>query len=443
MAAGGERVDPRPLHVLVRSWRWAPWLVVATVALRLLAVAGLRAYVYFDSAEYDTLDFSGRWRRPWATPYLYSLVPGDPNRIVVAQALIGALCWVVLALAAAAWFRAPGVRLTTAVTLVALGCTTSITNWDAAKLSESLALSLTVLVVAAWLNLVRRPTIVTASLLLVATLPWLFVRQSLLPTAWMVALVAVAAAICAWRRDGAGPVFGGVAVGLVLLAGLASFSYGRNQEVVRENLTVIVANRIAPDPTRLEWFVDHGMPTPRSGQYDYVSLKASPSFVRWVADEGRGTYVRYLVTHPWYALTEPLDDMVGVRRSYGDEPEAHTTMLSPADAYGASRPVEPELLEQLLFEPGGTGTVTTAIGATAAWTVVRRRLWAPGWTVATVLVAVSFASLLAGWHGATPELGRLAIVGAVGLHVGLVVQLAFLAEAELLARRGDPAAVAG
>ncbi|QXC62660.1 hypothetical protein KSP35_07655 [Aquihabitans sp. G128] len=431
----GGAVDDRPLLELAWSWTWARWLLVAAVLLRYVAVAGLRLYVYVDSGEYDRLDFTGAWRRPWATPLLYRLVPGDDHRLVVAQALVGALAWTVLALAAAAWFRVPSVRVVVAAALVALGCTTSVTNWDGAKLSESLALSLTVLVVAAWLNLLRRPTPVTGGLLLLATLPWLFVRQSLMPTAWMVAGLAVLGAVVAWRRRGAGGVFAGVAVGLVLLAGLASLSYGRNQEVVRENLTVIVANRVAPDADRLAWFRAHGMPTPASGALDYTALKGDPAFVRWVGGAGRGTYVRYLLTHPWYTATEPLEDLLATRPSYGDEVAPQSAMLAPTDAYGSSRPVEPELLAQLLFEPGGTGTVVAALGATLAWAVARRRRRAQAWVVPLGLVGLSLASLLVGWHGATPELGRLAIVGAVGLRIGLVLQLGLLVEGELLARR--------
>jgi hypothetical protein len=224
-----------------------------------------------------------------------------------------------------------------------------------------------------------------------------------------------------------------VAVGLVLLAGAASFSYSRNQEVVQENLTVIVANRIAPNPERLSWFRGHGMPTPASGDLGYTALKADRAFTHWVGHEGRGVYVRYLVTHPWYSLTEPLDDLVGVRPSYGDEPAPQLTMLSPGDAYGASRPVEPELLEQVLFQPGGTGAILAGLLGVAGWTVFRLRRRHRGWAVPLALLAVSLASLVAGWHGATPELARLAIVGAAGIRIGLIVQLAFLLEAEVMA----------
>ena len=433
-----DGVDRRPLLQLVRTWTWAPWAIGAMFVLRFVAVAGLRAYVYVDSGEYDRLDFTGHWRRPWGTPLLYWLVPGGPNRIVVAQALVGALCWGVLALSAAAWFRTPSFRIGVAGTLLALGATTSMTNWDAAKLSESLARSLTALVVAAWLNLVRRPGRATALLVLLATFPWMFVRQSLMPTAWMIALVSAAAAITVWRRGGPAKLLAVLSLSLLGLATLASFSYARNQEVVRENLTVIVANRVASEPTRLAWFQAHGMPTPASGDLGPDALRSDPAFVHWVGHEGRSTYARYVLTHPWYSATEPLSDLVGVRRSYGDKAAPQSTMLSPADAYGSSRPVIPELVEQALFEPGGTGAMISGIGLVLAWTLARWDWRERRWIVPLAMMAISFLSLIVAWHGATPELGRLAVVGAVVLRFGLVLQLAGLAEQEFLARRRSP-----
>ena len=428
-------VDQRPLLQLVGTWRWAPWAVGAMVVLRFVAVAGLRAYIYFDSGEYDRLDFTGRWRRPWATPLLYWLVPGGLNRIVVVQALLGALTWSILALSAAAWCRSTVVRISLAVAILSLGASTSVTNWDAAKLSESLALSLTALVVAAWLNFVRRPLPGTALLVIAATFPWLFVRQSLMPTAGMVALVSIGAVVVVWRRGGPAKTLAGLAVALVLLVGLASFSYARNQEVVRENLTVIVANRIAPDASRLAWFRAHGMPTPASGDLGRDALRSDPAFARWVRHAARTTYARYLLTHPWYIATEPLDDMVAQRRSYGDEAVVQPTMLSPADAYGPSRPVIPEIVEQALFQPGGTGGVIAALVAVLGWTVARRRRRELRWVVPMMMIAISLTSLVIAWHGATPELGRLAIIGAVVLRLGLLLQVAGLADQELLARR--------
>lgn len=408
-------------------------MLLGMLAGRLIAVGGLRPYVYVDSAEYLRVDFSGASRRPWATPVLFWLLGRDQRYEVWGQAVVGAIAWTVLAMAAMAWFERRWTRVVVAVAICGLGLTTSVTNWDATVLSESLAISLTVLVVAAWLVLARRQTPGSAAVLLLATLPWLFVRQSLLPTAWLVVVATIAAAVA--TRGSARKVFAGVAVGLVLLTGLATVSYNRNQEVVQTNLSVILAARMAPHPDRVAWFRSNGMPPPPNGQWNIEEMQSDPTFSRWLAEESRGTYAKFLLTHPWYSLTAPLPDLFGQRQSYLDPPATKTTMLSPGDAYGPSRPVIPEQLEDLLFQPSHTGLVLTALLLALAWSAIRWR-WADGrWILPLALVGLSVLSLLVGWHGANPELPRLSIVAALVLRVGLILQLATLVEAELRHRR--------
>jgi len=411
-------------------WSWAPWIILAMLVGRLIAVAGLRAYQYVDSAEYARIDFSGQWRRPWATPVLYWLLGHDPRHELWGQAVVGAICWSVLALAAAPWFRRRVVQITVVVAIMALGLTTSVTNWDAAVLSESLAISLTALVMAAWLTLVRRRTPGAAAFVLLATLPWLYVRQSLLPTAWMVVAAAVVGALVV-KRPEARRLLAATAAGLVLLTGIATASYNRNQEVVHTNVAVIIANRIAPVPARLRWFRAHGMPVPTTGGYDAVEMEKDPKFTPWLDAKGRSAYTSFLISHPWYALTAPLPDLVGVRQSYADPVVRHDTMLSPGDAYGSTRPVIPEIVEQTLFDPGATGAILTALFAAVAWSIGRRRWAWRGWALPLTVIGIAVASLIAGWHGATPELPRLAIVAALMLRIALILQFAFLVEAEL------------
>lgn len=435
--------EPPPLHRLVRSWSWAGWLVAVLLLLRLLAVGGMRLYLYVDSAEYDRIDVTGGWRRPWATPLLYWLIPGTNRGLMVGQALLGAVCWATFALSAAAWFRLRWMRITVAVVIAGLGCTTTVTNWDAAKLSESLGLSLTVLLIAAWLNLLRRTEVLTAVLVVAATLPWLFVRQSVLPTAWTVVLLTGIGALVAWRRRAsvgvhAVRILAGLCVVLALQTAVASATYSRNQEIVHENLLVIVANRVATDPERLAWFTDHGMPVPESGEMGPDALREDPAFSDWVAHEGRSTYVRYLATHPWYTATAPLDDFTSLRRSALDEVEPTASMLAPADSYASTRPVLPSVAEQLLFGPGDTGAVILLLVVVLGWTLARVRRRSMRWTIPLVLIGLAFTSLYAGWHGATPELGRLALMGAIILRIGLLLQLAFLVEDEVSLRRDRP-----
>ena len=372
-------------------------------------------------------------------PFLYWLIPGTNRALVIGQAVVGAVCWSVLALSAAAWFRLRTARVAVAVVLAALGCTSVVTNWDAAKLSESLGLSLTVLVVAAWLNFLRRTELATALLVALATLPWLFVRQSIVPTAWMaVGLVVVAVVVLArrrGRRDLGVRLLALLAIVLAVEGALATASYSRNQEIVHENLLVIVANRVASDPARLEWFTQHGMPVPASGALDPDSLRSDPAFSDWVAHEGRSTYVRYLATHPWYTATAPLDDFAGVRQPNAEEQVPSTAMLAPPAFYASVRLVLPEPVEDLLFGPGDTGMVIALTVVVLGWSLARVGRRSPRWPLPLALIGLAVASLYTGWHGATPELDRLALAGAVALRIGLVLQLAVLIEDEVQLRR--------
>lgn len=443
--APGRAPEAEPsLLTIVRGWTWAVPLLVVGIALRFVAVAGIHLYRYFDSAEYLTLDFSGRWRRPWTTPLLYELLPDDDASIVGAQALIGGISWLVLAFALAALFRRPAVQVGVAVATVALGCTATVTNWDATMLSEPMALSLTALVLAAWANLLRRPTTAAAVAVVAATVPWLFVRQSLVPTAWLTAALAVVLAGAALyrRRDAraAAPRIV-LAVGLVAACGWASITYGRNTEILHHNLTAIVTDRVAPDAERLAWFVDAGMPMPADGRTDFGGFDEDPTFQDWVATDGTATYVRYLATHPWYAVVEPLPDFLGANRSYQEVPpfsEPATppiSMLAPAEPYGSSRTVLPGPVEDVLLSGGAVGSFLTGVAVALCWSFARRRDTDRRWWLPAATVVLAASALYAAWHGASTELPRLGLPAAVALRLALIVQLGLLAEIELDRRR--------
>lgn len=423
----------------------AAGIVATTVVLRLVAVAGFQLARYVDSAEYDRLDLSGRWRRPWTTPLLYRFLPDDWDApTVFAQALIGALAWSALAIALAARIRDGRVRIGVAAVVIGLSVTTTVTNWDAAKLSESLAISSTVLLIAAWSELLRRTTLGTASAVIAVTLPWLFVRQSALPIAWAVALASIVVAVLAIRavggvRDRAVPLVA-VASLTVLLCGVATISYGRNREVLHTNLTAILSQRIAPDADQLEWFLDEGMPTAPGGATDFGSLERDPAFRRWLERDGAETYARFLLTHPWHTLTGPIRDLFTERATFLKvPPHAEVvridtpSMLSPGEAYGGSRPVLPAPVEALLADPAHTGGITLLLVGTAAWMALDRRRPGADSLFAAAVGLLAVVGLWSAWHGATTELARLALVPAIMLRIALILQLAVLADRRIRA----------
>jgi hypothetical protein len=410
------------------------WTIVIAAVLRVLSVVGLRSYRYVDSIDYETLDFTGGSRRPWVTPLLYQLVGDDPTRIF-AQAVLGAVCWSLLAAEVALHVDHRWTRRAAVGAVALLGASTAVTNWDTTILSESLAISATALAAAAYLRFGRVRSLPAALGAVGATVLWVFTRQNhLVLLGLVVAAVLVVVAVARWRThrwDRPLLVLGG---GLVLVAVVSGASYGQNTEIREFNLAMVIGQRVITDPERLAWFEDAGMPLPAAavpGQLIFPEpLLEDAEFRAWVQEDGNGTYARFLLTHPWFALTEPLDDLVADQESWLDEPRGDDVMLATPDPYGSTRQLVPEQLERLVFDPGNSGTIVVALAAVVVATVHRWRRagWDRRWVVPLAMIGLQWPALTVVWHASTAELGRLALVSALLLRIGMIVQAALVAD---------------
>jgi hypothetical protein len=419
------------------------WVLAGSVVLRVLAVVAQHAFVYTDSIDYETLDLSGRARRPWVTPLLYHLVHDPAGRILL-QGVIGGLCWAFLALQAGQLVGDRRVRWAVLVSVLALSLTTTVTNWDTAMLSESLALSCTALLLGTLLRYVRSPDLRAVWPVLVAWTLWIWTRQNNLVLALLgtgtVALVLAGRAI---RRAPLERALLGLLVGLAAITALASFSYSRNTEIVHYNLAQIIGNRVLPDPGRTGWFVEQGMPLadgvvvgqPRSPQ----DLLADRAFHRWIDRDGIGVYGRYLARDPWRTITEPLDSFVSDRAPFGDLTRTDEVMLAGPDSYGVAREVLPSVVEDALFEPGQAGGVVLGLAlvlSATAW-CWRRHGPDPRWALPLVVLALQWPALTVAWQASTAELGRLALSSALLVRLALLLQAGLLVDA-WLTRRAAP-----
>lgn len=438
----GETAEDRSWH---RAEPWATTALWCAAALHLVAVVGQHAFVYTDSIDYETLDFTGQARRPWVTPLLYWTTDDRGLRILL-QALISIGCWTVLAVQASTLARERAARWAVLLGILALSLTTTVTSWDTAMLSESLALSCTALLFALLLHFSQQPTLPSAALVLVAWLVWLFTRQNHLVLAWLITLATAALLVVQWRRRGRPPGPAWVLLaGMAALSVLGAASYAQNTEIVHYNLAQIVGNRVFPDPGKATWFTDEGMPVPDEHPLGIAAtpqqLLADRGFERWIEGEGVGVYARYLLAHPWYAVTGPLESFVSDRPPFGDLARADDVMLASPDSYGVGRQVLPGPVEDVLFEPGQAGLVVFALGATVLLTVRRwRRHGADArWLVPLLALALQWPALTAVWHASTAELGRLALPSALVVRVTLIVQLALLLDTWLAERAARPA----
>jgi hypothetical protein len=426
--------------------RWiVPAVVTVAAILRILAVIGQQAFVYVDSIDYETLDFSGGARRPWVTPLLYGLTERLPLRILL-QAVIGATCWTYLALVASTLATQRWARLGILVAILSLSLTTTITNWDTAMLSESLALSTSALLMGALLRVAQLRTVGTVLLALGAWLLWIFTRQNHLVLGGLVVATLAVVLVVQWRRARSFDRVGGLLLGgIAALTLVALLSYRENTEIVDFNLATVIGSRVLTDADDLAWFVDEGMPVPSAvapgAAASPEQLLADTEFEPWLRGDGLSTYARFLVTHPWDTLTGPLESFVSDRPPFSDAARADDVLLASPDGYGVGRQVLPEPIEDVLFQPGSAGTVVFALVLVVVLTARRWEVHGPDprWLVPLLALLLQWPALTAVWHASVAELGRLALPSAVILRIAILLQLALLVDAWLADRRADEA----
>jgi hypothetical protein len=317
-------------------------------------------------------------------------------------------------------------------------------------LSESVAISLTALVVAAWLHYAGSRDLRAAGWVAAAVLAWTFTRQ---PHVFMAGLMAVALIFVCVRSRASLRSDVALAAALVLITVLGFAAVHRNEMLSRAALGATVQQRILTNPDWTRWFVRHGMPyTPgvakMTGQ-PFHWYTSDPKFVAWLDDGAINTYVRFMALHPRYTFIKPLAFFPGEQQSlrfksttaFGAlQPAPTPSMLSPAVEYGRHRNVLPSVVDRFLFDQGEIGDILLVGGlGVALWCIgyVRhgwdRRLLVP----ALVALSAIPQGYVLWWSGGETlgELDRLSMVIAVSVRVGLWLFLAFALDRLLLSPR--------
>lgn len=421
--------------------------------LQELVVLGLNTPRWADSPTYLHLSLTGAASRLPTVPLFYKLFPTDDLR-VAAQVVLAALAWWMLALCASRLVIDRRVQIVVRVVLLMLGLVPAVTNWNSIILSESVAVSLTALLIAAWMAFVQHPGWVRLALALAVTLFWTLARQPNVLFGLGITLAGLVALAVGKMRVNLRTVS---AIGLLVISAIGLLEIHRNESVSKAALGDIVQLRILPNPQWTAWFVAHGMPySPTVANYSgqefrYVDERGSP-FVTWIYAHGRRTYFRFILTHPRYTLVGPLPYFSGeeasdhhmnasIYRPYL-QPNPTPSILSPTVNYGRHREVLPSVIENLLFEQGQIGDVF-ALGVAAiglALLTVRRSGSDARFAVPAVAVLLAIPEGYILWLSGgetTGELDRLSIVTAVSLRIGLWVMLAVAVDRLMVQRRVD------
>jgi hypothetical protein len=427
------------------SWAYA-LLLAAYVAVRSTWFADLPAMSYRDSESYFevaaqsllSLDF---WAgaRAWTVPLLYKLLPDTERALTNGQLVVSLVCWAALAAAVARCLRPAVWRVVAFAAVLAFSMSFAIIRWDRLILSESVSISLTALVVAAWLELVRAPGRRAVIGVLAANLLWVFSRD----TNGFLALLTVLPVLVWVARPGSlgrlWPALLAAGLGAIFAANVAAS--GTEEAQLRRNdrpMLHVVGRRVLIHPEQERFFRAHGMPapTPRVRRYrkqlaaigdSIPSDPATDRFLRWVRDRGRATLARYLIAHPRAALRPVIKFRKRLLRGV-------TIGYLPPGA----RPVLPDPIASVLYPDRVTSVlrwlaIASAAALAAALAGGARRTW----LVPAGVILLQLPHALLVYHGDTLEVARHAIVMAIMLRLGILILalLALGAVAELLVAR--------
>jgi hypothetical protein len=392
-------------------------------------VAGLPTPRYPDSASYASLSFTAAHGRLFTVPLFYAALPTDPLR-VGGQIVLAAIVWWVLAQTVASYTVDRRVSMGARLVILALGLCGPIASWNSTILSESVGISLTVLVFALWLRYWKDPALNRLIALLVAALLWMFTRPdnlligSIVIVCWTVWMLI--------RRGALQRLL--IALVMCAISALGLVEASTIDSVKDVNLAEILAERILPNSGYTAWFVDHGMPYSPAIAHDAYAYPPTPllddaELGPWIRSQAGGVYAKFVLTHPVPQIYGWLADLSGEKPSLKEpplpsilvQPNPSPSLLSPDANYGRHREVLPEVIQNLLFQQGQIGDVILlAIGAAGLTVVARRKTGRDARLVIPTLV-VALALLQTGviWLSAATELDRLGMMPAVATRIAL------------------------
>lgn len=399
--------------------------VTRDVALFCVAFAVLRAWAslarppvsYPDTATYTQLNFLGHnVGRLWTVPLLYTVVPNDSARTFV-QLLLGIVSWSALALAISVTLSRPVVARVAAVLVLLLGLCIQVTQWDQVLLSESLALSLTALLVALLLWVRLRQTAGTLAAMFVVLVLWVFDRQLQATLFIGIAVVAAVWIVARHRR------FLPLAAALAILAAWGGYATNNSSaHLTRWGAHDLMVMRILPSAVNASYFTSRGMPDVPLMEKEAAKrldrgwadpVLQDPRFLSWVDAHWQRVYAGWLLRNPVATARDPVAQA--------------PNLLSGLNNYSSVRPALPSSVQDTLWQrevPAGD-LIAFVVVAILLWAAsLRAGAWTSLDTLAALLFAISVVWYYAGYYGVVSELPRILTPPAALMRISLLL-LAF------------------
>jgi hypothetical protein len=418
-------------------------LLAAYAGGRIVILFGGRVFTTYDTFGYayrtdpfydrgPLVSFTGHAPRLWGTPLFMAIFPTDHAR-AIGMSTVGAIGWALLALAVAGGLRRPAAKMVAVASVLAVGLTPDVTNWDFSIMSEPLSITFGVLVLAALIRWLTNRSSVALVGGTVAAGWWTFMRPEL---GLLVVFVFVTIVFVGWRRRqwlalSCAVVLAASMVWVVAITPTMSRSFARYSatglSLDEETLTFRLKYVVFPSPAVKEVYEkDLGMPDcaavtqaarrkAPTGPFGNA-YRSCPALKAWGEQNAQSSGYRFALDAPglyakqtWNALP---DSLVGGTMAHVPDP----VPLVSAMVFPARKFVVPGLFGGLLL---------VVIGASIAGAWRRRRTL----LLVTVWVAIaSAASTLGGMLYTAGALPRFGIQEAIGFRLALLVGILTLGD---------------
>ncbi|MFH1478102.1 MAG: hypothetical protein ABIH24_11530 [Verrucomicrobiota bacterium] len=426
----------------------------------ILAIRFFHFYASPAAGEtFDSLVFKEMAALPWTDAGLwgglkpplaalcYKILKIHPQTIITFQIIFALLCWGLLAWTVAQAITTPWLKPPAYTLVLLFGLSTDIIPWDFMILSESLSISFFALLTAMTFRLLNKWHPAKLVAVIITGGMWAFCRET---NAWLLlSLAIVIGVIGSLHRERRVACFVLASCWLAFFAANSlSAKLGAQPWTVPATSTDaafelpprmgqrwvfpflnVLTQRILPDPAKVKWFADQGMPVTTdlmhlAGQWGAGNnfaayrLDSLQSLRAWLLNHGRSVYVKYLVVNWRATILAPCRNIKSLLSAETGEP------LPPGFV-----PILPSWLSAGIylppvfpFWPWIAGLTAFAGLGFACWN--RRRLW---W-VPLGLLLLSYPHALLVWHGDAMSVERHALLLQIQVRLAFWIILLFVVD---------------
>jgi len=369
----------------------------------------------FPATTYGWIE-AGLWThtKPWGAAVLYKLTGSSPVTIDAAQTMTSALAWLALAWVFMRVIRAGRLKVKAFALILGFSLAPPVQMWNHIVQSESLSISLMVLILAVWTSLLQKWRWDKLVALIFLFAWWTGTRETNVYLNLLVAGVLFFVGLFYKHQR----FYWGVTV-LLVLFGYVNLQISEVPTIPRwlYPLTNTILHRILPNEEFTHYFEARGMPiTPKllslSGglaDSEYFAVFNNPALdgmERWLYKRGKDAYIRFLIDHPVYTLTSPwqhVDELLAPQELGSYAPDRYAPTL--AWVFGGI--FIPSLWLVLLF-----------VLVVLVMTWMTKPFSSAFWLLLGLLVLFIPHFYLV-WHGDAAEIGRHAIQASVQLRLAI------------------------